>query len=560
MSWTQVDFSHVRYSPVEGTHYFFDPAYPTSVQFLLSGRWEPWDVGWVRYKAQDPDIRRVAQEAETRLVQDPNSRYTPWPAPPPPGPPPALANGPVPPQANGAYLDGTYPHIYSPSPEYDPAVDPELQLPQRHGAAPSNGPNIPYSSPYSHLERQQSTGPSRQEELTAPVAPAQGGPSDVSGLSSHGVRVSEEDHVQPSQDHPLQPAASVDAILSRTRETKILLSIDGDGIRGLSALLVIESLVNAICVKVGQRLDPHQIFDLTGGSSLGGVIAILLCRLRMQAHRAREAYKQIAKQVFANKRDFFLSLDPQAPKSTPSGEALENEIKAVIKQELGNEDELLFDGREDSGDVFVISTHIEIGSNKPALLRSYQTRRITGPDLSSTPLPITTALLSTVLAPHYMPPLPGVTQRLVMAPGLVDHGTAKNNPVRDMLYECRKLFRYANDMMIIVSIGSGAGLARDKELGEMANAVQERCSEAQTLGAKFEAENAALMERGWMRYFRFNVEGLEHVSLDEASCEDAVRERTSEYLARPDVGRRFYDCVDAISSLLLAGQGQSQGR
>lgn len=69
--------------------------------------------------------------------------------------------------------------------------------------------------------------------------------------------------------------------LSRRRETKILLSIDGDGIRGLSSLLLVESLVNAICVQIGQRLDAHQIFDLTGGSSLGGVIAILLCRLQM---------------------------------------------------------------------------------------------------------------------------------------------------------------------------------------------------------------------------------------------------------------------------------------
>ena len=140
-------------------------------------------------------------------------------------------------------------------------------------------------------------------------------------------------------------------LLSRRRETKILLSIDGDGIRGLSALLVIESLVNAICVKVGQRLDPHQIFDLTGGSSLGGVIAILLCRLRMQAHRAREAYRQIARQVYLNKRDWFISLDPHVQKPNVDGMPLETEIKTIIQQELGNENELLLDRREDSGDV-----------------------------------------------------------------------------------------------------------------------------------------------------------------------------------------------------------------
>ncbi|KAF2854321.1 FabD/lysophospholipase-like protein, partial [Plenodomus tracheiphilus IPT5] len=558
MSWTQVDFSCVRYSPVEGTHYFFDPAYPTSVQFLLSGRWEPWDVGWVRYKAQDPDIRRVAEEAETRLVQDPNSRYTPWPEPPPPGPPPAPVNGigNAPPQTNGGHANGDDAHTHLLSPEYDPAVDPALQLPQERGSTRVNlGPNIAYASPYGQQERQPPAGPSRQDAFTVPGAPSQAGPSNGTDRYNHNgpVPPPAQNHVQPSPGPPLQPAASVDSIVSRARETKILLSIDGDGIRGLSALLIIETLVNAICAKVGQRLEAYQIFDLTGGSSLGGVIAILLCRLRMQAHRAREAYKQIAKQVFANKKDFFVSLDPQASRMNPNGEALEEEIKSIVKQELGTEDELLLDSREDTGDVFIITTHIEIGSNKPAVLRSYQTRRITGPDLSSTPLPLTTALLSTVLAPHYTPPRPGITTRNVIAPGLVDHGTAKNNPVRDILYECRKLFRYANDMMIIVSIGSGMGIDRDKEIAEMANAVQERSAEAHALRDKFEAENRALIERGWMRYFRFEVEGLEQVALDESGCEERVREVTARYLERGDVGERFCACVDAISGLLLLG-------
>jgi hypothetical protein len=183
-----------------------------------------------------------------------------------------------------------------------------------------------------------------------PVVPA--APKHVTPPNSAKTNSDVPQQHAAAQGPPLQPAAPTGVVLSRTRETKILLSIDGDGIRGLSALLVVESLVNAICVKIGQRLDPHQIFDLTGGSSLGGVIAILLCRLQMQAHRAREAYKRISSQVFINKRDFFVSLDPNA--SAPHGDggaALDNEIKAVIQQELGIQDERFFDGREGSGDV-----------------------------------------------------------------------------------------------------------------------------------------------------------------------------------------------------------------
>jgi hypothetical protein len=197
---------------------------------------------------------------------------------------------------------------------------------------------------------------------------------------------------------------------------------------------------------------------------------------------------------------------------------------------------------------FVVSTHIEIGINKPALMRSYQTRRITGPELDAN-MTIAAAMKATSIAPRYIQA--GPNSRLVIEPGLVDHGTAKNNPVRDILYECRKLFRYTNDMMIIVSIGTGAGLDHENEITEMANGVEDRKAEARMHSEKFEAENTALMERGWMKYFRFDVPGLDDVPLAEWGCEDVVMEKTSRYLALPEVGGRFYACVEAITKLLL---------
>lgn len=186
-------------------------------------------------------------------------------------------------------------------------------------------------------------------------------------------------------------------------------------------------------------------------------------------------------------------------------------------------------------------------------MRSYQTRRITGPDLDAN-MTIVQAMRATAIAPRYMLPQAGINQRLVIEPGLVDHGTAKNNPVRDILYECRKLFRYANDMMIIVSIGTGLGMDRYNEISEMANAVDDRNAEARAWGEKFEADHRALMERGWMKYFRFNVPGLDDVPLEEWCHEDEIKEKTSEYLAQPEVSLMFYACVDAITGLLLGPQ------
>jgi hypothetical protein len=187
-------------------------------------------------------------------------------------------------------------------------------------------------------------------------------------------------------------------------------------------------------------------------------------------------------------------------------------------------------------------------------MRSYQTRRITGPDLDAN-MTIVQAMKATSVAPRYMAPQPGVNRRLVIQPGLVDHGTAKNNPVRDILYECRKLFRYANDMMIIISIGTGIGLDRDNEIAEMANGVEDRNAEARAWGEKFELDHHPLMQRGWMKYFRFNVPGLEAVPLEEWCHEDIIKEKTSEYLAQPEIAHMFYACVDAVTKLLLGPQG-----
>ncbi len=105
--------------------------------------------------------------------------------------------------------------------------------------------------------------------------------------------------------------------------------------------------------------------------------------------------------------------------------------------------------------------------------------------------------------------------------------------------------------MIIVSVGTGVGLDRKTEIPEMANSVDDRNAEARTWGEKFEQDHTALMERGWMKYFRFNVPGLEDVPLEEWRHEELIRERTSAYLARPEIGQRFYACVDAITALLL---------
>lgn len=76
----------------------------------------------------------------------------------------------------------------------------------------------------------------------------------------------------------------------------------------------------------------------------------MLSRLRMQAHTAREAYKSIAKEIFADKSAFFSTLDPHQGSVPYDEQAVENAIKKVVAAELPHVDEHLYDPCEDSVD------------------------------------------------------------------------------------------------------------------------------------------------------------------------------------------------------------------
>ena len=183
-----------------------------------------------------------------------------------------------------------------------------------------------------------------------------------------------------------------------------------------------------------------------------------------------------------------------------------------------------------------------------------------GPDLD---LNLTTwqAMRATSIAPRYMDHPRGTQiRRSVIEPGLVDYGTGKNNPVRDLVFECRKLYGYAHDTMVVVSIGTGTGLDRMSEINEMAIRVEERAGEAQAAAEKFEKDNESLIGRSWMKYFRFNVPELDDIPLDEWSHVDRIKEKTHAYLGKPEVGQMFYACVDAITAIVSGENAAPRGQ
>lgn len=57
----------------------------------------------------------------------------------------------------------------------------------------------------------------------------------------------------------------------------------------------------------GLRITPKpcEVFDLIGGTSTGGLIAIMLGRLGISVDQAIEEYRDLSKEIFGDKKMFF---------------------------------------------------------------------------------------------------------------------------------------------------------------------------------------------------------------------------------------------------------------
>ncbi|KAJ4038294.1 hypothetical protein NW756_008572 [Fusarium oxysporum] len=103
-----------------------------------------------------------------------------------------------------------------------------------------------------------------------------------------------------SDHNPKPPSASL-----LDEEGICMLSLDGGGVRGLSSLYVLKRIMdghNAKREKLGQSPQkPAVIFDLIGGTSTGGLIAIMLGRLQMDVDECISAYSDLIKVVFNEK-------------------------------------------------------------------------------------------------------------------------------------------------------------------------------------------------------------------------------------------------------------------
>ena len=74
--------------------------------------------------------------------------------------------------------------------------------------------------------------------------------------------------------------------------------------RGLASLLIIDAIMKEL-ERTERTLLPCQVFDLICGTSVGGLISILLGRLGLDCASAINIYETIVKKLFDKERDIW---------------------------------------------------------------------------------------------------------------------------------------------------------------------------------------------------------------------------------------------------------------
>lgn len=323
-----------------------------------------------------------------------------------------------------------------------------------------------------------------------------------------------------------------------------LLSLDGGGVRGLSTLFVLRSVMKKLnhkrCEAQLPPVKPCEVFDLIGGTSTGGLIAIMLGRLGMDVDECIEAYVELIKTIFEQKLNSLPVGGTGKIKSRFDSGKLKDAIMAVAARHGASGAELFNNGQERGTKVFVCATAKE--TSGVTRLRSYSLDD--EPDIQAT---ICEAALATSAATGFFDPVS------VGARYFVDGALGANNPVDEVEGEasviwCPDTGNLKPLVKCFISIGTGSPGKRvieDNVFKFFSTTLVGISTETEETERKFIARWAEHFDK--KRFFRFNVEqGLQNVGLDEYRERGRIEAATHEYLGHQNQKFQVRDCAQNL--------------
>ncbi|KAK3942068.1 hypothetical protein QBC46DRAFT_84908 [Diplogelasinospora grovesii] len=328
------------------------------------------------------------------------------------------------------------------------------------------------------------------------------------------------------------------------REGLCLLSLDGGGVRGLSTLYILKGIMARLNYQRTKEMGlppvkPCEIFDLIGGTSTGGLIAIMLGRLEMDVDDCISQYTSLMKSVFDKQsRMLPLSLPWGDIEARFDSAKLKSAIERVITDAGASATDLFNDGKTRGCRVFVCTVPTKLYG--VVRLRSYD---LPGDPKIIEPTILQAALATSAATSFFDPVDIGAIQ-------FVDGALGANNPVEHVEREASDIWcPDTGHLMPLVkcflSVGTGhlgkKALA-DKLFKFLSRTLPAIVTETEETEGRFIARWRKLYDE--KRYLRFNVDhGLEGVGLAEFKEQGTIDMATESYLDHQSQKFRVRDCV-----------------
>ncbi|KAL3444178.1 acyl transferase/acyl hydrolase/lysophospholipase [Aspergillus insuetus] len=332
------------------------------------------------------------------------------------------------------------------------------------------------------------------------------------------------------------------------RELNIL-ALDGGGVRALSTLYILKNIMEAIDRENPPK--PCDFFDMIGGTGSGGLLAIMLGRLKMDIDQCITGYTRLCKHVFGRKKRLSLtgmgSMTKRKSKAKHDAQRVVFALKSILR-ELGHEDrEILLQDVDLSCRVFVCVT--DAATHKLVPLSTYPSKYCPTELYKSTK--IWEAAAATFANPSLFDPITlGPSRRR-----FTDSSAQANNPIREVWIEAKNVWRLTtleSQLRCLVSIGTGLPtIKRAKPSGGVfgfstAKSVDASVADPEVETNKFIQEHSELDDDG--RLYRFDVpNGLAEIELDSVAEMETIVDATQEYLAKELVYKQVRRCGKALA-------------
>ena len=125
---------------------------------------------------------------------------------------------------------------------------------------------------------------------------------------------------------------------------------------------------------------PCNQFDLICGTGTGGLIALMLGRLRMSVDECIEAYIKLSKEIFDDKKSF-LEVRRLGGSAQYAASAMEEKMKDIIRSKTGDEDTKMGDPlRKECCKTFVVAIARDYADGPPFKFRTYSTEEFEAND------------------------------------------------------------------------------------------------------------------------------------------------------------------------------------